>query len=726
MEIQALRRRDQLLVGFTLFSMFFGAGNLIFPPQLGAQAGVDTWFAMAGLAVSAVFLPILGVIAVVRAGSLTELASRVHPAFATVFTVLIYLSIGPCLAIPRTASTSFEMAVPPFLPSGTPTMWFQFGYSLLFFAAAFLVALQPEKLTGRLGKFLCPMLLLLVGAMFVGSLVHPVGTYGPTLPPYDQIPAVQGFLTGYQTMDTIAALNFGIVIVMNIRALGVTDQGSVLRATVRAGGIATVLFLAVYSMLAHIGALSGAAFPGMTNGAVTLTNLVGAIFGHWGTVILAAIFFIACFNTCVGLISSCSAYFHTLVQSTGSGMGGLLCSAQHGHLQCRPGPDFEDLRAHFEHPLSSGYRADPAVLPAPVHSALFRHLSCWDRLYQCSQHPVCRPGSGAEHSGAGPDFEGCPSVWNGPGLGPSGFGRSAAGSPALCDTALQGEGLTLAFSAQEAYHKENKMGARKRAERKLCASTGDLIWVMPTEGDLCPADAAGLCSHWGAGPRFRFHRETTGGSNMKLQTEHLKLYAVTDRSWLGERTLARQVEESLAGGATMVQLREKGMDRETLRREALEIRAVCRRYGVPFLINDAAELAAEVGADGVHVGQQDMSPRQARAILGPDGIVGVSAHTVEEARAAQAEGADYLGVGAVFVTGTKENTTPVDYETLKEICAAVDIPVVAIGGVGRNNLSSLAGSGIQGVAVVSALYAQPDVRAAARSLRSQVEEMLRG
>ena len=193
--------------------------------------------------------------------------------------------------------------------------------------AAFLVALQPEKLTGRLGKFLCPMLLLLVGAMFVGSLVHPVGTYGPTLPPYDQIPAVQGFLTGYQTMDTIAALNFGIVIVMNIRALGVTDQGSVLRATVRAGGIATVLFLAVYSMLAHIGALSGAAFPGMTNGAVTLTNLVGAIFGHWGTVILAAIFFIACFNTCVGLISSCSAYFHTLVPRVPAHLCHLTTSA---------------------------------------------------------------------------------------------------------------------------------------------------------------------------------------------------------------------------------------------------------------------------------------------------------------------------------------------------------------------------------------------------------------
>lgn len=212
---------------------------------------------------------------------------------------------------------------------------------------------------------------------------------------------------------------------------------------------------------------------------------------------------------------------------------------------------------------------------------------------------------------------------------------------------------------------------------------------------------------------------------MKFQAENLKLYAVTDRSWLGSRTLAQQVEESLAGGATMIQLREKGMGREELRREALEIREVCQKYDVPFLINDAADLAAEVGADGVHVGQQDMSPRQARAILGPNGIVGVSAHTVEEARAAQAEGADYLGVGAVFATGTKENTTPVDYDTLKAICAAVDIPVVAIGGVSLNNLGSLEGSGIQGVAVVSALYAQPDIQAATRSLRSRVEEILK-
>lgn len=311
--MQQLSRKNQLLVGFTLFSMFFGAGNLIFPPQLGAQAGVQTWPAMAGLAISAIGLPILGVIAVVRAGSLNTLASRVHPLFASIFTILIYLSIGPCLAIPRTASTSFEMAVPPFLPAGTFTGWYQLAYSLLFFTAAFFVALHPERLTSRLGKILCPLLLVLVTVIFLGCLIHPVGEYGPALAPYDHIAPVEGFLTGYQTMDAIAGLNFGIVIVLNIKALGVTRENPVLRTTIRAGVIAAILFAVVYSMLAHIGAQSGSVFPGTTNGAATLANVVKAIFGPIGSVLLAAVFIIACFNTCVGLISSCASYFHTLV-----------------------------------------------------------------------------------------------------------------------------------------------------------------------------------------------------------------------------------------------------------------------------------------------------------------------------------------------------------------------------------------------------------------------------
>lgn len=311
--MNTLSRKHQLLVGFTLFSMFFGAGNLIFPPQLGAAAGSNTWFAMAGLSISAILLPILGVIAVVRHGSLDALASRVHPTFSKLFTILIYLSIGPCLAIPRTASTSFEMAIPPFLPSGTPTTWIQLGYSLVFFSLAFLIALNPERLTSYLGRVLCPILLVLICVIFLGCLIHPLASYADPQSPYDLSPVIQGFLTGYQTMDAIAALNFGTIIVLNLQALGVHESKSILSATIKAGFIACVLFLLSYSMLAHIGAISGAAFSETANGATILTRLVQQIFGYFGTILLALIFIIACFNTCVGLISCCSTYFHKLI-----------------------------------------------------------------------------------------------------------------------------------------------------------------------------------------------------------------------------------------------------------------------------------------------------------------------------------------------------------------------------------------------------------------------------
>lgn len=312
--MKELKGKSLLLVGFTLFSMFFGAGNLIFPPFLGAQAGTNTWPAMLGFALSAIGFPILGVVAVARSGGLTRLSARVHPAFATAFTVLIYLSIGPCLAIPRTASTSFEMAVTPFLPEAqlAHLPLFQLIYSLVFFGGALLLALRPEKLTDRLGKILCPCLLLLIVVVFVGCLLDPPGPYGPVQPAYAHATA-QGFLDGYQTMDTMAALAFGIVIALNIRARGVEDDSAVVRGTVKAGGIAGILLLAVYAMLAHAGALSGQAFPGAENGAQVLTRVVFDLFGPLGMFLLAAIFFIACFNVCVGLISSCGEYFHGLI-----------------------------------------------------------------------------------------------------------------------------------------------------------------------------------------------------------------------------------------------------------------------------------------------------------------------------------------------------------------------------------------------------------------------------
>ena len=307
--MQKLRGRNLLFVGFTLFSMFFGAGNLIFPPFLGAQAGANTWLAFAGFAMSAIGLPVLGVIAVARSGGLAALAGRVHPRFAAVFTLLIYLSIGPCLAIPRTASTSFEMLAP--LVGGGAAR--QLIYSALFFAAAFLVALRPEKLTDRLGKLLCPALIVLIVVLFAGCLLHPPAAhYAAAGEPYTALPAAAGFLAGYQTMDTIAALNFGAVIALNIRAKGVADERQVVRGTIRAGWDAGAVLLAIYAMLTHAGALSGAAFPGGETGADTLTQLARGLFGRPGLVLLAAIFVIACLNTCIGLISCVSEYFHGL------------------------------------------------------------------------------------------------------------------------------------------------------------------------------------------------------------------------------------------------------------------------------------------------------------------------------------------------------------------------------------------------------------------------------
>ena len=308
---QKLQGKSLLLVGFTLFSMFFGAGNLIFPPFLGAQAGQVTWLAMAGFVLSAIGFPVLGVVAVAKAGGLRPLASRVHPLFASVFTLLVYLSIGPGLAIPRTASTSFEMIVPLL---GQSSRLLQAAYSVVFFAAALLVALRPEKLTDRLGKILCPILILLILVLFVGCVLHPVAPgYGPVDVAYSEQPIVVGFLGGYQTMDTIAALNFGAIIALNIRTKGVEEQPNVVGGTIRAGWIAGGVLLVIYAMLAHIGALSGAAFPGGENGADTLTRIVSALFGTPGSALLAAIFVIACLNTCIGLLSCCSEYFHRLV-----------------------------------------------------------------------------------------------------------------------------------------------------------------------------------------------------------------------------------------------------------------------------------------------------------------------------------------------------------------------------------------------------------------------------
>lgn len=206
--------------------------------------------------------------------------------------------------------------------------------------------------------------------------------------------------------------------------------------------------------------------------------------------------------------------------------------------------------------------------------------------------------------------------------------------------------------------------------------------------------------------------------------KNLLLYAVTDRYWLGEETLYDQVKKALDGGATFIQLREKNLAREKFLEEAIQIQELCRMYKVPFVINDEVSIAKEIDADGVHVGQSDMEALDVRNMLGPDKILGVSAQTVEQALLAEAHGADYLGVGAVFATGSKDDADDVSHETLKAICEAVSIPVIAIGGITKDNVAQLTGSGICGVAVISAIFGQKDITAATGSLKQAVIKML--
>lgn len=213
---------------------------------------------------------------------------------------------------------------------------------------------------------------------------------------------------------------------------------------------------------------------------------------------------------------------------------------------------------------------------------------------------------------------------------------------------------------------------------------------------------------------------------MNCAEKDLLLYAVTDRSWLRGQTLYEQVEAALKGGATFVQLREKKLDEESFLKEALEIQKLCRQYRVPFVINDNVAIAKAIGADGVHVGQSDMEAGDVRAILGEDRILGVSAQTVEQAVLAEKRGADYLGVGAVFPTGSKDDADDVSRETLAAICRAVSIPVVAIGGIGARNVKELSGTGICGIAVISAIFAAEDIEKAARELKALTEETVRG
>ncbi|WEV52433.1 branched-chain amino acid transport system II carrier protein [Bifidobacterium sp. ESL0704] len=305
-----LNGRHRLVVAFTFFSMFFGAGNLIFPPLMGAQAQSAALPATIGFIISAVGLPILGVLAVASAGGFEHLASRVSPKFAAMLAFVIIMAIGPCFAIPRTATTSYEMAITPFV--GENNRLALLLYSIVFFALSFLLSQHPEKLSKSLGRFMGPLLLVLIAVMFVSCIFIGHGALGKPFGDYANGSLVYGFVNGYQTMDLLAALYFGIVISANISQFGVTDTKANRHETGIAGAGAGILLILIYAALSFIGAVSGSiksANGKDDTGATVLTNLTTSAFGSIGTAFVGLIFVLACFNVCTGLISTCATYF---------------------------------------------------------------------------------------------------------------------------------------------------------------------------------------------------------------------------------------------------------------------------------------------------------------------------------------------------------------------------------------------------------------------------------
>ncbi|AAK79577.1 LIVCS family branched-chain amino acid:cation transporter [Clostridium acetobutylicum] len=314
--MKELSKKNTFFVGLLLFSMFFGAGNLIFPPFLGQLSGKYVWIAFSGFIITAVGLPILAVIIVSKSKGLFNLAAHVNPTFALIFTALIYLSIGPFLGIPRTGSLAFTMGVSPFLPKSLASSPIPLLiYTLIYFSIAFWLSLTPSKLVNRLGKVLTPILLVLIFIVFIKSLITPIGAFGTPKGDYSSFPFFKGFSDGYLTMDVIAALNFGIVISSTLKSMGVKSEKSIISYSIKAGLIVGAMLIIIYAMLSYVGASSRTISLNAQNGGEILTSAASHLFGHYGIIILGVIFSLACLNTATGLITSCSEYFTTLTKN---------------------------------------------------------------------------------------------------------------------------------------------------------------------------------------------------------------------------------------------------------------------------------------------------------------------------------------------------------------------------------------------------------------------------
>lgn len=303
-----------LVIGIMLFALFFGAGNLIFPAGLGQNAGTNVWPAVLGFLLTGVGLPFLGILAMGVSGSrnLQELSSRIHPIYAVIFTSLLYLTIGPFFAAPRTGAVAYDIGIAPFVAAGFEQIAL-ITFTLLFFGVTLWLSLNPTKIVDRVGKILSPGIFILLFILLIMVVVSPMGTIQSPQEAYESGAFMTGFKEGYNTMDALASLVFGIIVINAIRAMGVTSKRGVLSATVKSGLVATILLGLIYVGIAYLGATSTELFGLFDNGGPVLSSAASYYFGRLGTVMLTIVIILACLTTCIGLITACGEYFNTLM-----------------------------------------------------------------------------------------------------------------------------------------------------------------------------------------------------------------------------------------------------------------------------------------------------------------------------------------------------------------------------------------------------------------------------
>ncbi|MCH4008870.1 branched-chain amino acid transport system II carrier protein [Companilactobacillus sp.] len=309
-----LTRRELFFIGSMLFGLFFGAGNLIFPVFLGQQAGSNVWLAVIGLLITGIGLPLLGVagLGMTESASVFNLANKINRPYAYVFTILLYLIIGPLFATPRLATTSFQMGIVPFVNSGLqkPVLMI---FSIIFFATSWWFARKPSKIMTYVGKWLTPIFLILLGILILVALIKPMGGLS-AIPQgsYAKSPVLAGFTEGYNTMDALASLAFGVVVIDGIKVLGVTDPREIAKDTIKAGTISVVLMGIIYTLLALLGAMSLGKLDLASNGGITLASIFNYYFGSFGNILLAVIVIIACLKTSIGLITAFGEAMHEM------------------------------------------------------------------------------------------------------------------------------------------------------------------------------------------------------------------------------------------------------------------------------------------------------------------------------------------------------------------------------------------------------------------------------